>query len=47
MALIKTKGFVLRAVPVGESDRIISLLTEAHGLISVSVRGARRARNPH
>ncbi|MDD4138667.1 MAG: DNA repair protein RecO [Eubacteriales bacterium] len=47
MALIKTKGFVLRAVPVGESDRIISLLTEAHGLISVSVRGARRARSPH
>ncbi|NLO36319.1 MAG: DNA repair protein RecO [Clostridiaceae bacterium] len=47
MALIKTKGFVLRAVSVGESDRIISLLTEEHGLISVSVRGARRARSPY
>lgn len=47
MAQIKTKGFVVRVVPVGESDRIISLLTEDHGLISVSVRGARRTRSPH
>ena len=47
MAQIKTKGFVIRVVPVGESDRIISLLTEDHGLISVSVRGARRTRSPH
>ena len=47
MAQIKTKGFVIRVVSVGESDRIISLLTEDHGLISVSVRGARRTRSPH
>lgn len=47
MAHVKTKGFVVRVVPVGESDRIISLLTEDHGLISVSVRGARRTRSPH
>ncbi|MDW7655748.1 MAG: DNA repair protein RecO [Bacillota bacterium] len=47
MAHVKTKGFVVRVVPVGESDRIISLLTEDQGLISVSVRGARRTRSPH
>ena len=47
MAHVKTKGFVVRVVPVGDSDRIISLLTEDHGLISVSVRGARRTRSPH
>jgi DNA repair protein RecO (recombination protein O) len=47
MAHVKTKGFVVRVVPVGESDRIIGLLTEDYGLISVSVRGARRTRSPH
>ncbi len=47
MPHIKTRGFVVRAVPVGESDRIISLLTEEQGLISVSVPGARRTRSPH
>ncbi|MBP8988685.1 MAG: DNA repair protein RecO [Clostridia bacterium] len=47
MAHIKTKGFVIQAVPVGESDRIIRILTKEYGLISVSVRGARRTRSPH
>jgi DNA repair protein RecO (recombination protein O) len=44
---LKVKGFVLRVVPVGDNDRIISLLTSQQGLISVSVRGARRTRSPH
>lgn len=47
MAHVKIRGFVVREVPVGESDRIIGLLTEDQGLITVSVRGARRARSPH
>jgi len=47
MPHVKTRGFVVRVVPVGESDRIISLLTEELGLISVSVQGARRTRSPH
>ena len=47
MGHIKAKGFVIRVVPVGEADRIIDLLTESMGLITVSVRGARRNRSPH
>ncbi len=47
MGPVKTKGFVLRVVPVGESDRIIDVLTEHKGLITVSVRGARRNKSPH
>ena len=47
MGPVKTKGFVVRVVPVGESDRIVDLLTESLGLVTVSVRGARRNRSPH
>ena len=47
MAHLKLKGFVIRVVAVGESDRIVTILTEEYGLISVSVRGARRTRSPH
>lgn len=46
MSHLKVKGFVVREVPVGETDRIISILTADHGLISASVRGARRTRSP-
>lgn len=47
MAQVKARGFVVRVVPVGESDRIINVLTEKLGLITVSVRGARRTRSPY
>lgn len=47
MANVRIRGFVVREVPVGDSDRIIGLLTEVQGLITVSARGARRARSPH
>ena len=45
MTHLKVKGFVIREVPVGEADRIINILTADLGLISVSVRGARRAKS--
>ncbi len=47
MQHLKLKAFVIRVVPVGDTDRIITLLTSQHGLISVSCRGARRTRSPH
>ena len=47
MPHVRIKGFVVREVPVGESDRIIGLLTEEQGLINVSARGVRRSRSPH
>lgn len=40
------RGFVLRAVPVGDSDRIVDILTRERGLLTASVRGARRTRSP-
>jgi len=46
MTHLKVKGFVIREVPVGESDRIVNILTAEHGLISASARGARRTRSP-
>lgn len=46
MAHLKVKGFVIREVPVGETDRIVNILTSEHGLISASARGARRTRSP-
>jgi len=46
MPHLKVKGFVIREVPVGESDRIINILTAEYGLISASARGARRTRSP-
>lgn len=46
MPHLKTRGFVIRVVPVGDADRIINILTAEHGLISASARGARRTRSP-
>jgi DNA repair protein RecO (recombination protein O) len=42
MAHVKVRGFVIREVPVGEADRIITILTADMGLITASVRRARR-----
>lgn len=41
MALVKVRGLVVRSVNYGEKDRILSLLTEERGLISVIARGSR------
>jgi len=46
MSLEKVRGFVLRAVPVGDHDRIIDILTRESGLVTASARGSRRTRSP-
>lgn len=43
MALIKTKGFVIKETVINDTDKIITMITEDVGKISVSVRGARKA----
>lgn len=42
MGLIRTKGLVIKETAVGEADKIITLLTEDIGRVSVSCRGARK-----
>lgn len=42
---IITNGLVLREVKVGEADRILTLLTPKHGVISVSAKGSLRPKN--
>ncbi|MFN9810566.1 MAG: recombination protein O N-terminal domain-containing protein [Deltaproteobacteria bacterium] len=34
---------LLRSVDFGEADRILTLLTDRHGRVSVMARGARRS----
>lgn len=38
-------GLVLKEVKVGESDRIITILTDKFGLVSASARGSRNLKN--
>lgn len=40
-----TPGLVLREVKVGESDRILTLLTPQHGLITASAKGSLRLKS--
>jgi DNA repair protein RecO (recombination protein O) len=42
MALVRTKGLVIREVSVGDADKIITLITEDLGKISVSAKEARK-----
>ena len=42
---IKTKGIVLREVKTGESDRILTILTPALGVISASAKGSQRLKS--
>jgi len=39
----KTEALVVRRVQVGEADLMVMALTRAHGQVSISARGARRA----
>lgn len=40
--MITLRGLVIREYPVGENDKFIHILTREHGVIEVSVRGARK-----
>jgi DNA repair protein RecO (recombination protein O) len=40
---LRTEALLVRRVPVGEADLILTLFTEARGLVGASARGARRA----
>lgn len=42
---IKTDGLILRELNVGESDRIVTILTRQKGIIRASARGARRVKS--
>jgi len=42
MALIRTRGLVIKEVHVDDADKIITLITEDVGKVSVSARGARK-----
>ncbi|MDL2324459.1 DNA repair protein RecO [Ruminococcaceae bacterium OttesenSCG-928-A16] len=42
---ITTTGLVLREVKTGESDRILTILTPAHGIISAAAKGSLRPKN--
>lgn len=42
---ITTKGLVLREVKTGESDRILTILTPGHGVISAAAKGSLRPKS--
>jgi len=43
MAVIKTKGIIIRRINLGEADRILTILTADRGKIRVVARGIRRS----
>ncbi len=42
MAIIKTKGLIIREVPYNDTDKMLTLLTSKLGKISVSARNSRK-----
>lgn len=40
----KTRGVILRARPLGEADRIITMFSSERGKLSAVAKGVRRAR---
>lgn len=44
MAIIRTRGIVIRRVNFGEADRILTILTSDRGKIRVVAKGVRRSR---
>lgn len=42
---ISTKGLVIREQTIGESDRLVTLLTADYGLVRAFVRGAKQIKN--
>ncbi|OXS25396.1 MAG: DNA repair protein RecO [Acetobacterium sp. MES1] len=47
MALIKTKGLVIREQPYKEQDKILTIFTEDEGKIQCIARGVRRQKSGH
>ena len=45
--LITAKGLVIRETPVGEFDKMLTVLTAEHGKISVFARGAKKMKSPY
>ncbi|HVE91836.1 MAG TPA: DNA repair protein RecO [Actinomycetota bacterium] len=43
--LYRDQGIVLRGIKLGESDRILSVLTQSHGRIRVVAKGARKSKS--
>lgn len=45
MKSLQIKGIIVREVPVGEADKILTILTKEFGLMTVSAKNARRPKN--
>ena len=45
MALYRDEGVVLRVQKLGEADRIVTVLTRAHGRVRAVAKGVRRTRS--
>ena len=45
MAYIKARGMVVREIAVGDYDKILTVVTDEMGKISVSAKGVRRSGN--
>ena len=45
MAVLRDEAVVLRATPLGEADRIVTLLTRRHGRVRAVAKGVRRTRS--
>lgn len=45
MSLYKTKGIVLKTHKLGESDRIVTILTGSHGKVSAVAKGIRKTKS--
>jgi DNA repair protein RecO (recombination protein O) len=45
--LITVKGLVIRETPVGDFDKMLTVLTAEHGKISVFARGAKKIKSPY
>jgi len=42
---LRVKGIIIREVPVGEADKILTILTKEYGLMTISAKNARRPKN--
>ncbi len=47
MSTEKMRGIVIKETPVGESDKIITILTKEKGKVTVSARGARKPKSKY